>query len=938
MLGRMCRVLLFLFLSILLTGSLSAGKNTFSVSGKKVLFNGNEFKVIGLRCSNALISDSETQELLDNLSVFKSYGVNTVSVFMMGSRFGDVKGYKPDSSLNMTYANRLAKIIEKADDLDMVILVGCLYWSTSKAKEDLGHWKQADANKAVANTVKWLKDKNYTNVFVDPDNEGMAAKATGWSIGSMIDAAHAVNPKMVMGYNKSGTPPSNADILLHHSPKDGVRPWIQSEGSPGSTPGSYWGSYSKEGGYYNYIRIGRYNDAMKTAQINQTDSDVKNQNGYMLASTYIQCAPFEGIGGPFMNPGGEANNPNINEDVKKLQSDAGILWWLKHVKNKYGAWNPGGSTPPPSGAATFKEVNGLVSMEAENATEQEWNSSNSFNSSGPAMVNPGTSSKDMTFKIKFSKTGKYYVWFRHRKPSGAGGDYNDCIVKFNGKDLKVGNGNSVVGMGTHQTSLKFESRPKSHHEEDRSYHPFFEVTSAGTHEFVVNSRSDLSKGYIVDKIVLIHADRDGNSSNPSVLGGLSSNGPAETKEEEVPPPVENKAPQLNFNTPSNGASFDEGKSLYVKVNASDADGSISNVKLYLNGQFVRQENNDPYEWNAPSQNDPSLKNMAAGTYELKAVATDNKGKTTTKKITVYINAPNSLPNGWTANAVGNTGADVSHENGVYTLSAAGADIWGQVDAFGFVQQEWDGDVTVITKVNSLTNTNQWAKAGIMIRDTNDDDSAHAMIVVTPERGVSFQRRKAAGQSSKSTTIPGVKAPQWLKLTRTGNTVRGYYSADGGTWMPIAKDTIDLQANAQVGMVLTSHDAGKTATASFSGVEVKDPQDELVLTKYTLVNADTDKDVKEIFHNETIDLLQLGHKISIKVEANDKPGSIVFNVNGSLFQVENNPGYYIAGNSGSDVDVWNPAAGTVTIEATPKSQSGGSGVSGETLKIKLNIKK
>ena len=55
----------------------------------------------------------------------------------------------------------------------MVVLVGCLYWSNSRAKEDLGHWKQEHANKAVANTVRWLKEHNYRNVFVDVDNEGI---------------------------------------------------------------------------------------------------------------------------------------------------------------------------------------------------------------------------------------------------------------------------------------------------------------------------------------------------------------------------------------------------------------------------------------------------------------------------------------------------------------------------------------------------------------------------------------------------------------------------------------------------------------------------------------------------------------------------------------------------------------------------------------------
>jgi hypothetical protein len=319
-----------------------ASRYVFSVKGKKVCLNGSEFKVIGLRCSNALISDEEATELIENLDVFKSYGVNTVSVFFMGSRFGDVKGYRPNASLDPAYAARMARIIEAADQRGMVVLVGCLYWSNSRAKEDLGHWRQSHANKAVAHTVRWLTEHDYRNVFIDPDNEGMASRATGWSIKGMIDAAHAADPSYVIGYNNKAAPPDNADILLHHSPKDGVRAYIQSEGSAGNAPGGkgYWGTYSKSDGYYNYIRIGRYTDDMKNSQINATRDHVDNFAGYMLASTWIQCAPHEGIGGPFMNPGGRAENPNVNNDVRELQSDAGILWWLEWIKDEYGPWTP----------------------------------------------------------------------------------------------------------------------------------------------------------------------------------------------------------------------------------------------------------------------------------------------------------------------------------------------------------------------------------------------------------------------------------------------------------------------------------------------------------------------------------------------------------------------------------------------------------------------
>ena len=340
-----CRLPVWLaLLGVLLIGALvtpvQAGRYVFSVKDKKVYLNENEFKVIGLRCSNALVSDADTAELIDNLHVFKSYGVNTVSVFFMGSRFGDVKGYRPDASLDPVYAARMARIIEEADRRGMIVLVGCLYWSNSRAKEGLGHWEQAHANKAVANTVRWLKEHNFRNVLIDPDNEGMASRATGWSIKKMIDAAHKVDPAYVIGYNNKAAAPDNADILLHHSPKDGDRAYIESEGSPAKTPGGYWGSFSKSDGYYNYIRIGRYNRQMKNSQIDAARDYITNHAGYMLASTWIQCAPHEGIGGPFMNPGGKANNPDINDNVNELQSDAGILWWLQWIKNTYGPWKP----------------------------------------------------------------------------------------------------------------------------------------------------------------------------------------------------------------------------------------------------------------------------------------------------------------------------------------------------------------------------------------------------------------------------------------------------------------------------------------------------------------------------------------------------------------------------------------------------------------------
>ena len=105
------QLILFLFILCIIQ-NLSAGDFVFSVKGNKTYLNEKEILVAGLRCSNALYSKKSSNELIRHLDEYKSYGVNTVSVFIMGSRYGNFKGYLEDGSLNPQYSKRLAKIIK----------------------------------------------------------------------------------------------------------------------------------------------------------------------------------------------------------------------------------------------------------------------------------------------------------------------------------------------------------------------------------------------------------------------------------------------------------------------------------------------------------------------------------------------------------------------------------------------------------------------------------------------------------------------------------------------------------------------------------------------------------------------------------------------------------------------------------------------------------
>ncbi len=157
--------------------------------------------------------------------------------------------------------------------------------------------------------------------------------------------------------------------------------------------------------------------------------------------------------------------------------------------------------------------------------------------------------------------------------------------------------------------------------------------------------------------------------------------------------------------------------------------------------------------------------------------------------------------------------------GTYTMTAAGEDIWAAADQFHFAFKQISGAGAIQARVLSVGHTDDWAKAGVMIRDSLDANSAHAMVAVTPANGVWFGRRGAAGQSSTSIKQDGITAPQWVKLERSvGGLVRAYYSADGVAWTPLGTpEPVVMNAPIYVGLALSSHNPDAACEAKFSNV-------------------------------------------------------------------------------------------------------------------------
>jgi hypothetical protein len=134
------------------------------------------------------------------------------------------------------------------------------------------------------------------------------------------------------------------------------------------------------------------------------------------------------------------------------------------------------------------------------------------------------------------------------------------------------------------------------------------------------------------------------------------------------------------------------------------------------------------------------------------------------------------------------------------------------------------------------------------------------------------------------------------------------------WNAITKPATDFNQDGKVdvtdfGILLGNW--GKTASAN---------------DYLTLINADTDTDIRHLNAVDTIDFSALSTRnLNIRADFSQSGiGSVVFAVNGAQYRTESAAPSTLARDSGGDYCAWIPAAGHQTIAATAYSLTGGTG--------------
>lgn len=214
-----------------------------------------------------------------------------------------------------------------------------------------------------------------------------------------------------------------------------------------------------------------------------------------------------------------------------------------------------------------------------------------------------------------------------------------------------------------------------------------------------------------------------------------------------------------------------------------------------------------------------------GSYRV-TFSADNGAGITTETHTVKVHgAPAPPPDTRTSSDVGSVGvAGSSVSSGdTLTVRGSGADIWGTVDSFHFVYRKMSGPIQIEAQVASLTNTNSWAKAGLMIRESTAPNARNIMALMTPSNVMMTQFRYGVGGTTVATDKWWLTPNTWLRIIRNGDNFATYSSPDRQRWILRGTATIAGMPNeVLVGFAVTSHNNSQIAEAVFRSPTIGTP--------------------------------------------------------------------------------------------------------------------
>ncbi len=113
-------------------------------------------------------------EFLAAMPLWRKHGLLSFTINLQGgspegyskAQPWHTSGFAPDGSLLPDFMARLERILDRADQLGMVPIVGYFYFGQDQVLKD-----EAAVRRAVENSTNWLLDRKYRNLLVEVNNE-----------------------------------------------------------------------------------------------------------------------------------------------------------------------------------------------------------------------------------------------------------------------------------------------------------------------------------------------------------------------------------------------------------------------------------------------------------------------------------------------------------------------------------------------------------------------------------------------------------------------------------------------------------------------------------------------------------------------------------------------------------------------------------------------
>jgi TolB protein len=168
---------------------------------------------------------------------------------------------------------------------------------------------------------------------------------------------------------------------------------------------------------------------------------------------------------------------------------------------------------------------------------------------------------------------------------------------------------------------------------------------------------------------------------------------------------------------------------------------------------------------------------------------------------------------------GSTVYDAS--TGQYRITGSGANIWAKEDQFQYVWKEMSGNFAITATMQFLGQGAEHRKAGIMLRQSLDSDSAYGDIVIHGNGMPGIQWRSNQGEITNAFDLPFDGPGKFkLKLVRNGVGLSVSIGKEGAPLKDVARTEVALRNPILAGLVVCSHQADASDTVIFSDVSVE----------------------------------------------------------------------------------------------------------------------